>query len=104
MIRNFDPIHAKLFLIAPQLRYSLPEMPGSQLHLDLSSFIDAWILEEHTRTYDWSLLVTTAEQLIRIVSFTSEHAMLQHMEADSRLERVFVGRGLTQISSVNSYS
>ena len=26
------------------------------------------------------------------------------MEADSRLERVFVGRGLTQISSVNSYS
>jgi len=104
VIRNFDIVHANLHLIAPKLRYRLPELPAEALSLDFNYFMDAWILEENTRKHDWVILVSTADQLIRISRYASEHARQQDMQDNERLSRVFHGSGLIQVCSVNSYA
>ena len=104
MIRNYDIVHANLLLIIPKLSYCLPELPEQPLKLDMNFFIDAWILEEGTHMYDWSVLVTTSDQLIKINKYTSVQAKRQDIEENERLRGIFVGESLIQISSVNSYS
>ena len=44
----------------------MPELPEEPLNLDLNFFMDAWVIEENTRMYDWSVLLTTCDQMIRI--------------------------------------
>jgi hypothetical protein len=74
VIRNYDIIHANLLLIVPKLRYCLPELPGEPLKLDMNFFMDAWVIEENTHVYDWSVLLTTSDQLIKINRYTSKRA------------------------------
>lgn len=104
VIRNYDIVHANLILIIPKLKYCLPELPEEPLHIDMRYFLDAWVLVENTRMYDWSVLLTTGDQLIRINRYSSKRAKQQDMEQTPRLKNVFVGDSLIQISSVNSYS
>lgn len=79
VIRNYDVVHANLLLLVPKLRYRLPEYPNEPLELDMNFFVDAWILEENTPMFDWSLLITTTDQLIRINRYNSEQAMKQDL-------------------------
>ena len=60
----------------------------------MNFFIDAWVLEENTTMFDWSVLVTTSDQLIRVNRYTSTEARRQDMEENQRLRNVFVGNGL----------
>ena len=48
-------------------------VPKHRLKLDMSFFIDAWILEDvkYVDRYDWSVLVTTEDELIRIHKYAS---------------------------------
>ena len=70
----------------------------------MNFFMDAWVIEENTHVYDWSVLLTTSDQLVRINRYTSKRAQLQDLEENERMRGVFVGESLIQISSVNSYS
>ena len=104
IIRNYDIVHANLLLLVPKLRYRIPEMPEELLHLDMSEFFDAWILEEKSATYEWSVLIITKEQLIRIVRFTNHGVMRAEAMENSQLREIFDGQKLIQIYSVNSFS
>ena len=54
--------------------------------------------------YDWSVLLTTCDQLIRINRYSSVQARMQDMEENERLRYTQSGNSLVQISSVNNYS
>ena len=41
--------------------------------------------------FDWSVLVTTSDQLIRINKYASKEARMQDMEENERLRYVFNG-------------
>ena len=81
-------------------------MPDEPLQLKMNFFIDAWILEDaqYVDRYDWSVLVTTEDEMIRIHKYASKEALLIDLEENARLRAVFVGDELIQVSSVNSYS
>lgn len=81
-------------------------MPDEPLKLDMSFFIDAWILEDaqYVDRYDWSVLATTEDELIRIHKYASREAMQIDLQENERLGDIFVGDELVQVSSVNSYS
>jgi len=94
VIRNFDIDHAELLQITPKLKYRLPELPDSPLTIDMNFFIDAWIIEKGTRSYDWSILITTSDQMIRINRYATQTARQLDMQANDRLSQVFFGNGL----------
>ena len=94
VIRNYDLDHAELLIIMPKLKYRLVEIPDQPLTIDMSNFIDAWIIEKGTHTVDWSILITTSDQLIKINKYASQAAKQFDMQNNDRLADVFFGNSL----------
>ena len=61
IIRDYDLVHANMLLITPRLRYRLPEHPDELFQINTAIFHNAWILEEGTEFYEWSVLMLTNE-------------------------------------------
>lgn len=80
VIRNYDFVHANLLLILPQLRYRLPELPDELLSLDLTCFCDAWILEEQTLNFEWSVLLVTRDQAIKLARFYNKQSLKEELK------------------------
>lgn len=101
VIREYDVAHANLLIIAPRLRYRLPEMPDELFNIDTSCFHNAWILEEGTEFYEWSVLLLTNEKIIRIVRYNNVQAFNEDTRQNRKLRDTVHLKKLIQIYSVN---
>ena len=72
IIREFDIVHANMLQIMPRLRYRLPEHPDELFQINTTIFHNAWILEEGTEFYEWSVLMLTNEKIVRVVRYSNK--------------------------------
>ena len=101
VIRDYDVAHANLLIIAPRLRYRLPEMPDEFFNIDTTCFYDAWILDEGNEFYEWNVLLLTHDKIIRIVRYNNIQAFNADIAQNHRLRDTVYQKKLIQIYSVN---
>ena len=91
-----------MLLITPRLRYRLPEHPDELFKIETDIFHNAWILEEQTEFYEWSVLMLTNEKIVRIVRYVNKHALREEVRNNNQLRDTVHGEAMIQIWSVNN--